>query len=143
MLNKKLLIQLAILFSLAVSCSNPPDVKVCTDLGSPQWNNFKETFIKYCEKSPDCVLQLKAWKDYLDALTVSDNGWCTNTLSDDENWVIDASAWKAIHKHSLIVPAESYGKIKAYIIKNCKQQNTCPDIATWQRKIDSIDNNIK
>lgn len=42
------------------------------------------------------------------------------------------------------VPPESWSKIKAFIIKTCKQSNKCDEqITSWDRKLDSIDEKLK
>jgi hypothetical protein len=82
-------------------------------------------------------------------------GFCTNTVSDKEFEINDenpytftpgkpAMTWWEMRPSFIYVPAESWAKLKAWIIKTCKQTNQCDAaIASWQRKIDFIDEKIE
>lgn len=112
-----MLIALATLFVLILSaCATPPDTDVCVEID-------------------EGVL-----------------GWCTYTISEKEFYVDNDKnrhpdgnkTWKEIKTESLIMPARSYGKVKAYIIKQCKKHNDCSrDISKWKRKTNKIQTKIQ
>lgn len=56
------------------------------------------------------------------------------TLSEEEGEVC-GEEWHKIKESSLIVPNDSYAKIKIYILETCKQNNTCQSV---QKKIDNL-----
>lgn len=76
-------------------------------------------------------------------------GWCTYTLSNEEQYVdnytlkLDGKTWDEIKTASLIVPASSWAKLKAYIINECKRTGHCKDLATWERKISNFDGKME
>ena len=68
-------------------------------------------------------------------------GVCTFTVS-GKNIVIDdehpfeGASWFDMRSKSLIVPAKSWAKIKAFLIKQCKKTNQCDaDISSWDRDL--------
>ena len=68
-------------------------------------------------------------------------GVCTFTVS-GKNIVIDdehpfeGSSWFDMRSNSLIVPAKSWAKIKAFLIKQCKKTNQCDvEISSWDRDL--------
>lgn len=122
-MKKKLLTARAILLSfLLSSCASPPDVPICIPLSMGK-------------------------------------GWCTYTISDKE-FIVDNLTnginksgepctlsienkecfnWLSTEGSTVRVPAYSWAKIKAFIIKICKQHNECAkDITSWTRKADRI-----
>ena len=68
-------------------------------------------------------------------------GVCTYTVSgkniivDDEH-PLDNETWFDIRSKALTVPAKSWAKIKAFLIKQCKQRKCNVDIDSWDRQID-------
>lgn len=75
-------------------------------------------------------------------------GYCTKTLSPTEQIVdnehpLNGKTWWDMRPTFVMLPPESYAHLKAYLIKNCKNNNKCaPDLATWERKMRSIDDKI-
>jgi putative methionine-R-sulfoxide reductase with GAF domain len=68
-------------------------------------------------------------------------GVCTLTVSgkniiiDDEH-PFENETWWDIRSKSLIVPAKSWAKIKAFLIKQCRKTNQCDaDISSWDRDL--------
>lgn len=59
------------------------------------------------------------------------SGWCTFTISDKEIFLdndkklYNGKTWSDLKKDSLIMPADSYAKIKAYILSECKKHKDC------------------
>lgn len=68
-------------------------------------------------------------------------GVCTYTVSgktiivDDDN-LLDGKTWFDVRVKALTVPASSWAKIKAFLIKQCKKTNQCDaDINSWDRNL--------
>lgn len=75
-------------------------------------------------------------------------GFCTYTISDKDIYVDDLNklngkTWWEARPTMVLIPAESYAKLKAYIIKSCKQNNQCGEIKNWERKINRLDSKGK
>ena len=74
--------------------------------------------------------------------------WCTNTISDKEFYIDDTNKYNSktyweLRPAMVHLPPDSWAKLKAYIIKMCKQHNQCQgDIAKWERKITIIDKKL-
>lgn len=51
-------------------------------------------------------------------------GYCSYTLS-EKNEYIGGLKWNEIRQTSVLMPAESYGKVKEFIKNSCKQSNGC------------------
>lgn len=69
----------------------------------------------------------------------AERGFCTYTISDKEFFVdgehkFENQSWKEIEASSVMMPASSYAKVKAYILKMCKKSGQCKDLASWERK---------
>ncbi len=61
-------------------------------------------------------------------------GWCSNTISEQEAFY-DGQAWQDIRYQSLIIPASSWGELKAYILKQCKKNQDClKSLTLWQSR---------
>lgn len=57
---------------------------------------------------------------------------------DDEN-LLNGKTFLDYVVEGVIVPADSYSEIKAYILKSCKKSNGCGnDIGKWKSKLDKI-----
>ena len=76
-------------------------------------------------------------------------GFCVNTISskefivDDEN-LFEGKTWWEIRPFMILMPIESWTKIKAFIIKICKRSNKCSSsITNWERTVKIIDKNVK
>lgn len=124
------MLPLAILSSLLVSCASPPDVPSCApiteDIGYCIFSiSDKEFYVDNNARGMDDKGNACVWKEPLVVNGVPEK---TNCMQ-----------WKDLKKKSLIVPAQSYGKIKKFIIDICKQHNQCnKDIRSWERKADKI-----
>lgn len=65
-------------------------------------------------------------------------GLCTYTVSgktivvDDEN-LLDGLTWFDLRNKSLTVPPESWAKIKAFMVKQCRKNKCNVDIDNWDR----------
>lgn len=71
-------------------------------------------------------------------------GVCTYTVSgktviiDDDN-LLDGETWFTLRTKALTVPASSWAKIKAFLIKQCKKTNQCSaNISDWDRDLDIV-----
>ena len=78
-----------------------------------------------------------------------DRGFCTYTISDkdiyvDEQNPLEGKTWWNMRPEMVQVPPPSWAKIKAFIIKTCKQSNNCDsEVTSWDRRLDSIDEKLK
>lgn len=78
-----------------------------------------------------------------------DRGFCVWTISNREEEIndtnkLEGNTWLDIVYKSVILPPESWAKIKKYIINNCRKNQDCAkDIDSWNRKIEIIDSGIK
>ena len=121
MLKKKLLTTLVPLLSLLLSAcaAMPPDTEVCIEINPVR-------------------------------------GWCTMTISDKEFFIDEENpydfkdgqgpvTWWQIRPLMLYVPSGSYAKMKAYIIKTCKQNKCDKHIGSWNRRMERLEKkgNIK
>lgn len=66
------------------------------------------------------------------------------TISENEFFVDDERlwnkrTWREIEMTSLRVPAESWAKMKAYILKMCKKSNRCGDLSRWERRAKKLE----
>ena len=68
----------------------------------------------------------------------SGRGFCTYTIS-EKDYVVEGEAWRKQVATSVLVPSESYAKVKAYILKMCKKTGQCKDLASWERKLDKVE----
>lgn len=67
-------------------------------------------------------------------------GLCKFTLSNetiiiDDEHPYEGETWFDIRKKALTVPAKSWAKIKAWMIKMCKQYKCDVDISSWDRDL--------
>lgn len=81
-------------------------------------------------------------------------GWCTFTISDVEFYIDDEhpydfkdgqgpKTWWQLRPQMIQVPAQTWARMKAYIIKVCKQTGKCDkSISSWQRRIERVDEQI-
>lgn len=83
-----------------------------------------------CVKPPDVKVCVELVKDK--------KGFCAYTISDKEE-TIEGQPWKDIKVKSLIVPAQSWAEIKAFILKVCEKTKECELVST-QKKINKMDN---
>lgn len=72
-------------------------------------------------------------------------GYCINTISakefavDDVN-KIDGKSWWESRPSMLMMPAQSWAKLKTWIIVQCKRTGQCDkEISSWDRTIKSVD----
>lgn len=76
---------------------------------------------------------------------ISHKGWCAWTLTNKEQFVdedtnlLDGKKWSLVKSQSLLVPADSWAKIKSYIQKNCKKNKDCDEyLGKWERSMGRI-----
>lgn len=113
----RFLIVVPIFFGMA--CASVPDVPICVDLTNTPGNVTKQ------------------------------QGWCAWTITQKEQFVdndtnlLGGKRWSEVKMVSLLVPPDSWAKLKSYIIKNCKQNKGCNnDIGKWQRKTATFDSKL-
>lgn len=69
-------------------------------------------------------------------------GFCTHTISNKEEF-IEGDAWWNIRYKMILLPPDSWAKIKAFVIKTCKKTGQCDNgIADWERTVNTIDQKI-
>jgi hypothetical protein len=74
-------------------------------------------------------------------------GWCTKTISDEEFIVERAEgsplklSWWAMRNQMIMLPPESWAKIKAFVIKKCRKNKECGE--TWEKRLDNIDKKLE
>jgi hypothetical protein len=75
-------------------------------------------------------------------------GFCTRVISGkdqiiDEKNLYEGKTWFDIRPTMVLIPYQSYSKLKSYIIKSCKQSNRCKEISSWDRTLEQIDKNLE
>jgi hypothetical protein len=94
--------------------------------------------------NPTCVIQIGEPRC----------GFCVWTVSSKTQFVGDRSKnllqlngkkkkWSTIEAEAVKVPAESYAKMKADAINNCKIANACSKVKDWRLKVDTFDSIIR
>ena len=73
-------------------------------------------------------------------------GYCINTISDIEFAVTDKNnplkeEWFELRPKMVMLPASSWAKIKAYILKQCERNNSC-NLNLAKKKTSTIDRKI-
>lgn len=72
-------------------------------------------------------------------------GYCVNTISATEFEVtdekkLDGQSWWEARPTMLMLPYQSWAKLKTYIITQCKRTGACDkEITSWERTINSVD----
>ena len=71
-------------------------------------------------------------------------GYCVWTTGDKEQYVddkilLDGKTWWDMRPTMVQVPADSWAKIKAFIIKICKDNGQCKQVSNWERAVGAID----
>ena len=92
-------------------------------------------FASSCATPPDVPLCLE---------TGPESGWCMTTISEkeftiDEDHLLNKKQWWEVKAGSLLIPAESWGQIKAYLLKMCKKTNKCGDLSRWDKKAKKLE----
>lgn len=64
------------------------------------------------------------------------NGVCITTITEDQT-NYSGQQWVDLKKNSLVLPADSWSKLKEYILEACAQFKNC-DTATIQKKIKQL-----
>ena len=73
------------------------------------------------------------------------SGWCTYAISDeefevDDEHLIEGKNWQEFNQTTVRIPPESFAKIKAYILKQCKKSGSCrKDLGKWERKFEIME----
>lgn len=134
----KHLLSLTILCVLLSSCNRPPDVPVCRPLDA-KITEKRDAFgiiVREIRANPVCDKEIKE----------PSCGRCVWTISDKVQYVGEAKErwiygkpWSRIRVEALVTPTESWAKIKANIVKSCKETNCDEQIPRWRVKLDSLD----
>lgn len=61
----------------------------------------------------------------------------------DDEHKVDDKTWWDLRPVVLSITAEDWAKVKAFIIKMCKQQNQCGSVKSWDHAVNSIDQTLK
>ncbi|HEY9705667.1 MAG TPA: hypothetical protein V6C58_24725 [Allocoleopsis sp.] len=67
----------------------------------------------------------------------NDRGYCVTTLTLEES-IVDGQEWADFNKRALKMSPESYGEIKAVLLKLCKKSKDC-DFNEAQTKVQYIE----
>lgn len=129
---------LGTLFVLLLSaCSDIPDVPSCRPLDSK-----KQTFdipdigkISVDRANPVCLKEIKEIRCGFCVWSVSDK---TQYVGEDKKTWLYGKPWSVIELEAIKTPPESYARIKAYVMDECKRTNQCDDVARWRIKLDSL-----
>jgi hypothetical protein len=76
-------------------------------------------------------------------------GWCTNSISDKEFYIDDkhpyeGKTWWELRPTFVMMPAASYVKFKAFIIKTCKQYGcNQKEVGSWDRRMNQMDQHLQ
>lgn len=108
-----------ILFSslLSACAGSPPDVAVCTEVTMTRGT---------------CVKTVSG-----EAFDIDDEHMITLPTGEKVSW------WQ-IRPYMLQLPYYEWAKLKAWIIKTCKQTKQCDEsITSWQRTVETIDKHIQ
>lgn len=135
----KLIISLSSLLILLSSCTQPPDVPACRAL-TQRVSEYRDEFgipVRTLEPNPMCMKQIGE----------PACGYCVWTISSRVQYVgeqekrhLFGKPWSRIMREMVLMPSESYAKMKSYIIKNCKKNNDCNrEIDKWRVKLDALD----
>lgn len=62
------------------------------------------------------------------------NGACFKTITEEQT-NYEGPAWEDLKKHSLVMPADSWAKLKEYILEACKEFKNCEQL---QKKIEKL-----
>ena len=70
--------------------------------------------------------------------------YCTWTAEDkhlivNDDTLLEGQTCVDLRAKSILMPPNSWSKIKAFIIKVCKQNNQCTGVSDWESKIDLLD----
>ena len=70
--------------------------------------------------------------------------YCTWTAEDkhlivNDDTTLDGQTCVDLRSKSILMPTNSWTKIKAFIIKVCHQNNQCTGVSDWESKIDLLD----
>lgn len=86
-------------------------------------------FLSSCASVPDVIICAE--------VSLS-KGVCTYTVSGknivvDDDHLHEGQSWFDMRSKALTVPANSWAKIKAFLVKQCKQNKCDVDISSWDR----------
>lgn len=120
----KFLLSLSLLVSLSSCTPKPPDVFVCKALNQRISSDPKTNHMMLLA-SPSCVREIDE----------PECGYCLRILSKQVKYVgekdahkLDGKPWSQIKREAVIVPAESYAGLSAFMINSCKAQSCLEQI---------------
>lgn len=67
-------------------------------------------------------------------------GYCSYTVRDSD-YSLTGGAWAEVEKNSLRVPIDSWGEIKGFILKICKQTNQC-DVNSLSLRLEDVESKL-
>jgi hypothetical protein len=75
-------------------------------------------------------------------------GYCTYTVSQksfrvNDEQKFEGKTWWEMRPYMLQVPPQTWARIKAYIVKVCKERGGCGEIGTWESTVDRVDTIIQ
>lgn len=75
-------------------------------------------------------------------------GYCVKVISGQEYIIneentINGKTWWEVRPAMILVPAESWAHIKAFIIKICNSTKQCTkEVGTWERSVQNVDSKL-
>lgn len=75
-------------------------------------------------------------------------GYCVNTISStefrvDESHPYEGRTWWELRPSMIMMPAPSWAKLKAFVIKVCRKTGKCDvELGNWERTIQKIDQQV-
>jgi len=63
----------------------------------------------------------------------------------NEKNLLNGKTWWEARPYMILMPVESWEKIKSFIIKICKKSNKCsgPSLSKWERTVNIMDKSLK
>lgn len=140
MQSVKLTKNLLILSSLILSaCVKVPDIAICRDLHSKKivekdsLGNENITI----KSNPVCMKEINESRCGLCVYTVSGK---TQFVGEDTQYLLNGKPWSEVRLSGVLLPADSYVKVKEFIINTCKKSGDCQkDLVKWRTNIKSLD----
>lgn len=75
-------------------------------------------------------------------------GYCVNTVTSeefviDETHLYDGKSWWQMRPEMMVIPAQSWAEIKAFIVKVCRKTKQCDtELGSWDRTVEAIDSKV-
>ena len=131
--------KLLILLPLLFSCVKVPDLPICRDLPEKRLSSRDAFGIEdiTIQGNPVCLKEIGELRC----------GYCVWTISPKSKYIGEAEEhrlgklrWSEIRPTAVLLPADSYAKLKEYVINSCKKSGDCQkDIDKWRVKLGGLE----